>query len=138
MLLLREKNGPLLFSTTPKQLNVFRKIPRFIVIVLYVFSNSKSNISKINYIVFVGGFLINCQLRFKEAETDCTTALQLDPEYVKAYHRRGLALKELNQLNEAQENFKKALDLEPKNTFVQKDLLKLEKKINESNSFKVI
>lgn len=79
-----------------------------------------------------------CNSRFKEAETDCTTALQLDPEYVKAYHRRGLALKELNQLKEAHENFKKASELDPKNVCINKDLSKLEKRMNESNLLKVI
>ncbi|KAK7582459.1 hypothetical protein V9T40_013904 [Parthenolecanium corni] len=74
--------------------------------------------------------------KFKEAETDCTTALQLDPEYVKAYHRRGLALKELNQLKEALENFQKALDLDPKNACINKDFMKLEKRMNETNLLK--
>lgn len=83
-------------------------------------------------------FINDCRFRFKEAETDCTTALQLDPEYVKAYHRRGLALKELNQLNEAHENFKKALDLDPKNACINKDLLKLERRMSETNLLKVI
>lgn len=28
---------------------------------------------------------------FKEAEIDCTNAITLDPQYIKAYQRRGVA-----------------------------------------------
>lgn len=92
----------------------------------------------LNCFLFVEKYIDNFRFRFKEAETDCTTALQLDPEYVKAYHRRGLALKELNQLKEALENFQKALDLDPKNACINKDFMKLEKRMNETNLLKVI
>lgn len=76
--------------------------------------------------------------RYKEAETDCTTALQIDPQYVKAYHRRALALKELNQLKEAHENLIKALELEPNNTRIKQDKFKLEKVMTDRVSSKVI
>jgi hypothetical protein len=39
--------------------------------------------------------------RFKEAEGDCTEALDLDDRYIKAYSRRITARKELGKLKEA-------------------------------------
>lgn len=69
--------------------------------------------------------------RFREAETDCAIALQLDPNYVKALHRRALALKELNQLPEAHDDLQKALQMEPLNGRLKADLTKIEKLISE-------
>lgn len=40
-------------------------------------------------------------IRFKEAEEDCTEALNLDDRYIKAYSRRITARKELGKLKEA-------------------------------------
>jgi hypothetical protein len=40
-------------------------------------------------------------IRFKEAEDDCTEALNLDDRYIKAYSRRITARKELGKLKEA-------------------------------------
>jgi hypothetical protein len=40
-------------------------------------------------------------IRFKEAEDDCTEALDLDDRYIKAYSRRITARKELGKLKEA-------------------------------------
>jgi hypothetical protein len=42
-------------------------------------------------------------IRFKDAEIDCTEALNLDDRYVKAYSRRATARKELGKLKEAME-----------------------------------
>lgn len=69
--------------------------------------------------------------RWKEVETDCTIALQIAPDYVKAYHRRALALKELNQLTEARDDLQKALSIEPDNGRLKADLAKVEKLIND-------
>jgi len=41
--------------------------------------------------------------RFKEAEDDCTEALNLDDRYIKAYSRRATARKELRKLRDALE-----------------------------------
>jgi len=46
-----------------------------------------------------------------QAESDCTVAIQLDPQNAKAFHRRGLAREKLGDLNGAAEDFKKALSL---------------------------
>ena len=53
------------------------------------------------------------------AEEDCTEALQLDPRYTKAYHRRGAARRELGMLLEGAEDFEAALRLEPGNKAIQ-------------------
>lgn len=58
---------------------------------------------------------------YRAAETDCTSALALDNTYVKALHRRGLARKELNQLDEARSDLKRATEIEPNNTAILRD-----------------
>lgn len=64
-------------------------------------------------------------------ETDCTTALQLDNTYVKAYQRRAAARVKLDQLEEAKTDLEQVLKYEPKNqeskaalSRVEEDLLK--------------
>ncbi|XP_012538011.2 RNA polymerase II-associated protein 3 [Monomorium pharaonis] len=47
------------------------------------------------------------------AEADCSSAIQLDETYVKAYHRRVTARLGLKQYKEAMEDVKKIADLEP-------------------------
>jgi Tfp pilus assembly protein PilF len=47
--------------------------------------------------------------------------MQLDPSYVKAWHRRATARKQLGQLLEAAADYEEALRLEPSNTTVQAD-----------------
>lgn len=39
--------------------------------------------------------------RFREAEDDCTEALNLDDRYIKAYSRRATARKELGKFKES-------------------------------------
>lgn len=48
-------------------------------------------------------FVIFQFLRFKEAEDDCTEALNLDDRYIKAYSRRSTARKELGKLKDSKE-----------------------------------
>ncbi|GBG61056.1 hypothetical protein CBR_g18648 [Chara braunii] len=60
--------------------------------------------------------------RFKEAEEDCTEALELDDMYVKAYARRGSARKELKKYGEAAEDLEYALQLEPENKELRQQL----------------
>jgi hypothetical protein len=50
----------------------------------------------------VKSYIIDMEfIRFKEAEDDCTEALNLDDRYIKAYSRRITARKELGKLKEA-------------------------------------
>ena len=50
--------------------------------------------------LFFSSFL---SIRFREAEDDCTEALNLDDRYIKAYSRRATARKELGKFKEATE-----------------------------------
>jgi len=77
-------------------------------------------------------------LRLRSAEVDCTTALQLDSSYVKAYQRRAVARAGLGQLQEARSDLLKVMELEPKNMASKAELMKLEKKINIKLQPKVI
>lgn len=67
--------------------------------------------------------------RWAEAETDCTTALQIDPKYDKAYYRRAVALIELGQFSEARDDLNKALELDPDNSRITSEISRLEKLI---------
>lgn len=67
--------------------------------------------------------------RYQNAESDCTTALQLDKTYVKAYQRRAIAREHLNQLSEAHSDVLRVMELEPKNKDFKNVLVRLEKKI---------
>ncbi|KAK4884260.1 hypothetical protein RN001_000531 [Aquatica leii] len=72
--------------------------------------------------------------KYKEAECDCTSALQLDKTYVKAYQRRAAAREALNQLNEARSDLLKVFDYEPNNKESKNALSKLEKKLEGTNN----
>nr|CAB3463804.1 unnamed protein product [Digitaria exilis] len=58
--------------------------------------------------------------RFKEAEDDCTEALNLDDRYIKAYSRRITARKELGKLKEAMDDAEFAISLDPNNAELRK------------------
>ncbi|XP_025807556.1 RNA polymerase II-associated protein 3 isoform X1 [Panicum hallii] len=57
---------------------------------------------------------------FKEAEDDCTEALNLDDRYIKAYSRRITARKELGKFKEAMDDAEFAISLEPNNPELRK------------------
>lgn len=64
-----------------------------------------------------------CHLKmnnFYSTEADCTTALQLDGNYIKAYHRRATARMELKQFDDAIDDLKQILSLEKNNKEAQK------------------
>jgi len=63
--------------------------------------------------------------RFSEAEDDCNLSLKLDPTFVKAYHRRGIARLNLGNTELANQDFEKVLSLEPHNKAAQIELEKL-------------
>ncbi|CAH2046807.1 unnamed protein product [Thlaspi arvense] len=58
--------------------------------------------------------------RYREAEVECTEALNLDDRYIKAYSRRATARKELGMLKEAKEDAEFALRLEPQSEELKK------------------
>lgn len=51
---------------------------------------------------FEGSNVCKC-FRYREAEVDCTEALNLDDRYIKAYSRRATARKQLGMIKEAKE-----------------------------------
>ncbi|KAL1213884.1 Outer envelope protein 64 [Cardamine amara subsp. amara] len=76
--------------------------------------------------------------RYREAEVDCTEALNLDDRYIKAYSRRATARKELGMIKEAKEDAEFALRLEPQSQELKKQYADikslLEKEIIEKAS----
>ncbi|KAI4467211.1 rna polymerase ii-associated protein 3 [Holotrichia oblita] len=71
------------------------------------------------------------QEKYRNAESDCTTSLQLDKTYVKAYQRRAAARESLNQISEAHHDLLKVLELEPTNKESKNVLLRIEKKLED-------
>merc|ERR1719420_823403 len=65
----------------------------------------------------------------QEALKDCNKALEVNPRYMKAWHRKGKALCELNQHEEAIIAFQKAMALSPGNTQINGDLMMARKKL---------
>lgn len=71
--------------------------------------------------------------RWKEAESDCTTALQLDKTYVKAYQRRAAAREKLGQFAEAKMDLEKVLEQEPKNKESKATLDRIQELLNRKS-----
>ncbi|XP_033744838.1 RNA polymerase II-associated protein 3-like [Pecten maximus] len=69
------------------------------------------------------------QDKFAAAETDCLTALALDPLYTKAHLRLGSARVGLKKYHEAKETFQKVLLLEPENKKAKLEIEKIDKEI---------
>jgi len=75
-----------------------------------------------------------CFLGLKDwhmAIADSTEALKLEPNYVKALTRRGTAQEALNKYEEALKDFKRVMELEPRNYAVLNKIPGLEKKRKE-------
>lgn len=68
--------------------------------------------------------------------SDCEIAIKLNPDYVKAYHRRGKARFCLNDFKGALTDFEIVLKHEPSNSEVNKDLMECRKKVSENSDFK--
>ncbi|XP_011296673.1 RNA polymerase II-associated protein 3 [Fopius arisanus] len=66
------------------------------------------------------------------AESDCTSAIQRDEHYVKAYHRRATARMALKQYVEAVEDLEKLLSLEGHNKEAKKMLAAAQKALQTS------
>lgn len=69
------------------------------------------------------------QDKFAAAETDCLTALALDPLYTKAHLRLGSARSGLKKYPQAKETFEKVLLLEPQNKKAKMEIEKIEKEM---------
>ena len=59
---------------------------------------------------------------WKSVENDCTLSLSLDSTYVKAYHRRGTARKNMKKFSDALKDFEKTIELEPNNKQAQAEI----------------
>ncbi|XP_048257455.1 RNA polymerase II-associated protein 3-like isoform X2 [Haliotis rufescens] len=68
------------------------------------------------------------QKKFAAAEVDATTAISLDPLYVKAYMRRASAMVGLTKFELARADYERILNLEPQNKLAKAELEKTEKK----------
>lgn len=67
--------------------------------------------------------------KYAAAEVDCSTAITLDPLYVKAYLRRAAARVGLQHLEPALEDYERVLQLEPNNKHAQTEVDRLQKEI---------
>ncbi|KAH7638812.1 uncharacterized protein LOC124491262 [Dermatophagoides farinae] len=59
---------------------------------------------------------------YLHAEHDCNKAIELDPKFVKAYYRRGIARKNLGRYQSALQDFREAITLSPNNSDINKEI----------------
>ncbi|XP_029157109.1 tetratricopeptide repeat protein 1 [Nylanderia fulva] len=74
-----------------------------------------------------------CQTEKDSAISDCTKAIELNSNYVKAYVRRAQLYEETDKLDEALEDFKKILTFDPNHTEANHAIRRLPPLINERN-----
>jgi len=77
-----------------------------------------------------------CHLKmtnYKEALDACNKALKIEGSNMKALYRRGIANMEMLEFEYAKNDFERALDVEPNNPEVKKEMLKLKRKIQEQD-----
>jgi len=77
-----------------------------------------------------------CNLKLKEYRTcieNCDKALKIEDNNVKALFRKGQALSALYDWEDAERVFNKALEIEPQNKEVQRELTLLKRKMAEQN-----
>ena len=65
--------------------------------------------------------------RYADAVVDCTTAISLDPLYIKAYLRRASAKAAQHALDEALGDYERVLTLEPNNKQAKNEKSKIQK-----------
>lgn len=70
-------------------------------------------------------------MQFADAITYCDKGLQLDPSNVKGLYRRGKSHFKLHNYLEAQEDYRAAIKGDPSDTFLRKELTRLEEKMKE-------
>ncbi|MCO5611462.1 hypothetical protein L7F22_065715 [Adiantum nelumboides] len=74
--------------------------------------------------------------KFEAAIADSNKAIQLDPNYSKAYSRLGLAYYTQGKYQEAiEKGFQKAHELDPNSKSIQENLLVAQKKLEEEHAF---
>jgi len=68
-----------------------------------------------------------------QAVKNCTKAIELDPEYLKAILRRAEVYEETEKLDESLEDYKKVLELNPRHVEANRAVKRLPPKIEERN-----
>lgn len=70
--------------------------------------------------------------KYKQSETVATNALAIDPKHVKSLYRRAAARRKLGDPEGARDDLKLALQEEPNNTTVRKELAALKKELEDA------
>ncbi|XP_037543117.1 tetratricopeptide repeat protein 1 [Nematolebias whitei] len=68
-----------------------------------------------------------------EAISDCSRAIELDPDYLRALLRRAEIYEQTEKLDEAMEDYKKVLDRDPNHTGARQACMRLPQQIHERN-----
>uniref|UniRef100_A0A3B4VR39 Tetratricopeptide repeat protein 1 n=2 Tax=Seriola dumerili TaxID=41447 RepID=A0A3B4VR39_SERDU len=68
-----------------------------------------------------------------QAISDCTRAIELNPDYVRALLRRAELYEQTEKLDEALEDYKKVLDQDPNQTSARQACMRLPQQIQERN-----
>ncbi|KAM7373786.1 hypothetical protein PAMP_006495 [Pampus punctatissimus] len=68
-----------------------------------------------------------------QAISDCSRALELNPDYVRALLRRAELYEQTNKLDEALEDYQKVLDRDPNHTSARQACMRLPQQIQERN-----
>nr|XP_020446519.1 tetratricopeptide repeat protein 1 [Monopterus albus] len=68
-----------------------------------------------------------------QAIADCTRAIELNPDYVRALLRRAELYEQTEKLDEALEDYKKVLDQDPNQTVARQACMRLPQQIQERN-----
>ncbi|XP_056254051.1 tetratricopeptide repeat protein 1 isoform X2 [Seriola aureovittata] len=73
------------------------------------------------------------RLHLDQAISDCTRAIELNPDYVRALLRRAELYEQTEKLDEALEDYKKVLDRDPNQTSARQACMRLPQQIQERN-----
>ena len=76
--------------------------------------------------------------RFTFALDDATKAIEFDPTYSKGYSRRADAYKGLEQYLPAIEDYERAMNMEPNNTRLKKQIAKCRELLHQDGNFLLI
>ncbi|GAB6023236.1 hypothetical protein CHUAL_008054 [Chamberlinius hualienensis] len=71
--------------------------------------------------------------KYSEGISDCNKSLELNPTYFKVLQRRALLYENADKLDEALEDYKKILEMDPKNSTALEACMRLPPLINERN-----
>lgn len=74
---------------------------------------------------------LKCHFLGSKRQSDCNLSLKLDAKYVKALQRRAAARVALDKLEDAELDFLRVLEIEPKNKESQAELAKVRLKLNK-------